>query len=273
MWALEQAWTPRRSSILADTPVVLLAALGMGWLVAVGLAAAGWLPPAVVRVATITAAHGGLLATALAWGTARGPRLAPGALVVTVGLVAAGAAAAAIDPRGAVVHLAAPAWLAALAARGRLVGLGLGPGVAPRAILIGAAIGVLLGGHLLFSASRMLGHPLRGDGWGPVLALVAYDLGANIISAECFFRGALFNRLQRRWSFGAAAAVATAAVLLRYLVDPLLPRHVEVLAAALFYVTILGAVDCWLLRWSGSLVPGLTASLLVFAAYRALASG
>ena len=60
---------------------------------------------------------------------------------------------------------------------------------------------------------------------------------------------------------------------MRYLADPLLPRQVEVMVGALFYLTLLGAVDCWLLWWSGSLVPGLLASLLFFLAYRALTIG
>jgi hypothetical protein len=160
-----------------------------------------------------------------------------------------------------------------LASRGRLVGLGLGPGVAVRPVLVGGLLGALLGGHLLFSASQTLGYPLRGGGWTPLLVLWAYDVGAKVISAECFFRGALFNRLQRRWSFGAAAALATALSLVRYLVDPLLPGQIEVMVGALFYLSILGVVNCWLLWWSGTLVPGLLASALFFFAYRAVAIG
>lgn len=274
MWALEQPATSPGGPIFRGTPRALILALVGGWLVIAGLTAAGWVPASVLRVAAITAAHGGLLATALAWGAAAGgvplPRMTA---VITVGLVAAGATGAALDERAAIVHLAAPAWLAALALRGHLLGLGLGPGIGLRGILGGAAIGALLGGHLLVSASQTLGHPLRSGGWRPLLALWSYDVGANIISAECFFRGALFNRLQRRRSFAVAAAVATGAVLLRYLVDPLLPRHVEVMAGALFYLTILGAVNCWLLWWSGSLVPGLIASWVFFLAYRVLAVG
>ena len=134
-------------------------------------------------------------------------------------------------------------------------------------------IGVVLGSHLLVSASQTLGYPLRGGSWAVFLTRWTYDLGANVISAECFFRGALFNRLQRRWSFGAAAAVSTACSLVRYLADPLLPGEIEVVVGALFYVTMLGVVNCWLLWWSGSLAPGLLSSALFFLAYRALAIG
>lgn len=274
MWALEAPWTDRRDGVLAATPIALLAGLGLGWLVIAALAATEWLPATVLRVASITVAHGGLLAVAITWGAAdAGVRLPPRAPWMVIGLVGVGATATAFDPRAAVVSLATPVWLAVLARRGWLVGLGLHPRVQLRPILVGAALGAVLGGHVLYSASQTLGHPLRAEGWLLVLALWAYDIGANILSAECFFRGALFNRLQRRWSFAAAAVVATAAVLLRYLVDPLLPGHVEVLAGALFYMSILGAANCRLLWFSGSLVPGLVSSLLFFLAYRLLAIG
>jgi len=273
MWTLERPATLRRASILANTPVALVAALGAGWAAAVGLAALGWIPPSMLRAVAIAAAHGGLLAIALEWGAAEGgARLPRGAVLVTIALIAAGAAAAVVDPRGVVLLLAAPAWLALLTLRGSLTGLGLARHVAWRPVLAGAALGALLGAHLLLSASQTLGYALRG-GATAVLLLWVYDVGANVISAECFFRGALFNRLQRRWSFAAAATVATAAALLRYVVDPLLPKQVEVMAGALFYLTVLSAVDCWLLWWSGSLLPGLAASWMFFLAYRTLAIG
>jgi hypothetical protein len=272
MWALEQPWVPRRRAILANTPLVPIATLGVIWLATARLAADG--ERSVAWIAAHTALHGGLLAVALAWGEADGGvRLPPGTALITLALIGAGATAATLDMRAAVALVGAPAWLAILARRGRLAGLGLGPTVAIRPVLVGGVIGALLGGHLLFSASQTLGYPLRGGGWLPLLLLWAYDAGAKVISAECFFRGALFNRLQRRWSLGAAAAVATALSLVRYLADPLLPGQVEVVVGALFYLTILGVVNCWLLWWSGSLVPGLLASALFFFAYRSLAIG
>ena len=274
MWALEQPWIPRRDSVLADTPLAVIASLAAGWLVIASLARGGWVPAEVLGVATLTATHGGLLIAALAWAEAdSGVRLPGGAAAITVALIAVGATAAAAREWGAIAFVGTPAWLAALAFRGRLTGLGLGPSVCLRPVLIGGMIGALLGGHLLFSASQTLGYPLRGDGGRALLALWAYDVGVNVISAECFFRGALFNRLQRRWSFGAAAAVSTACSLVRYLADPLLPGEIEVMVGALFYVTMLGVVNCWLLWWSGSLATGLLASALFFLAYRALNIG
>jgi len=274
MWALEQPWTPRRGTVLAETPLALVAGLGAGWIAAASLTHTGVLSTAVLGVVALTATHGGLLAVALAWGEAdSGVRLPPGSMAITVALVAVGAAAATLHGWGAIALVGTPAWLATLAFRGRLAGLGLGPGVAVRPLLVGGIVGMLLGSHLLYSASQTLGYPLRIGGGAALLTLWAYDVGANVISAECFFRGALFNRLQRRWSFGPAAALATTLSLVRYLSDPLLPREIEVVVGALFYVTILGVINCWLFWWSGSLIPGLLAAALFFLAYRALAIG
>src|SRR5436309_726621 len=100
-----------------------------------------------------------------------------------------------------------------------------------------------------------------------------HDAGANVLAAECFFRGALFNRAQRRWSFTVAATLATTSYLVRYLVDPLLPKSIELVVGAVFYLALLGAINCWLLWWSESLVPGLLSALIFFAAYRTLGSG
>ena len=274
MWAFEEPCTRLPRSVLAETPLALIAGLGSSWLAAASLTRAGVLPPGVLAVVALTATHGGLLAVALAWGEADGGvRLPPWSAAITVVLVAAGLTAATLGSWGALVLLGTPAWLAGLAIRGQLVGLGLGPGIAARPVLVGGVIGVLLGSHLLYSASQTLGYPLRSGGWAALLALWAYDVGANVVSAECFFRGALFNRLQRRWSFGPAVALATTLSLVRYLSDPHLPGEIEVVVGAFFYVTTLGVINGWLLWWSGSLVPGLLAAALFFFAYRTLAIG
>src|SRR5207244_1245561 len=81
----------------------------------------------------------------------------------------------------------------------------------PRSVIAGILVGAGLSSHLLISASRTLGVQVRVDHVPEVLAAIAYDVGANVLAAECFFRGALFNRAQRRWSFATAATVATAA--------------------------------------------------------------
>src|SRR3989442_344560 len=186
-------------------------------------------------------------------------------------LPAAGGTAwsAGLGASGPLVYLAPPLWLCVLARDGRLGALGLGP-VALRGLAAGALVGVFLGSHLLVSASRTAGLQVRLPPPPEMLSALAYDVGANVLAAECFFRGALFNRAQRRWSFAAAVTLATAAYVFRYLIDPLLPMRVELVVGAIFYLALLGAINCWLLWWSESLVPGLLSALIFFAAYRAL---
>ena len=70
--------------------------------------------------------------------------------------------------------------------------------------------------------------------------------------------------------FVAALAVSTGAGVVRYLVDPLLPKTLDMAAGAIFYVAVLGVANCWLFRWSGSIVPGYVASVVFFTAYRLL---
>ena len=246
----------------------LLAVLAAAVAAALALARLALLPPEAVRIAGVAAGQGALLATALAWA---GCGSRPG--LVGVVLLACSAAAATLGPPGALGYASVPLWLAWRARGGRLAGLGLCGPVPRTALLAGALAGAFLGGHLLVSASLTLGVRLRTDAGVAVLSALAYDLGANVPATECFFRGALFNRAQRRWSFGAALALSTAACVARYLLDPLLPKSVELVAGAAFYVTLLSGVNCWLFWWSGSLVPGLTAALLFFAAYRLLGTG
>ena len=139
-----------------------------------------------------------------------------------------------------------------------------------RLLLGGIGFGALLGGHLMLTASLTLGLGIAPPAALELGPWLAYDFGANVLAAECFFRGALFDRAQRRWSFAAAAALSTAACVGRYLVDPLLPRTLEVAAGAAFYVTLLSIGNCWLYWRSGSLMPGLAAGCVFFAVYRLL---
>jgi hypothetical protein len=178
------------------------------------------------------------------------------------------ATAAAVRPAGAALYLLIPAWLAVLAGQRHLLGLGLGTRVSPGAVALGGCLGAFLGGHMLFTATLTLGYQPLERGVAPLLGALAYDAGVQVPSTECFMRGALFGRAQRRWSFAAACALSTGAAVARYLVDPLLPGAVEMIAGAVFYIALLGVGNAWL-RWRfGTLVPGLLASLLFFAAYR-----
>ncbi|MGH7276974.1 MAG: CPBP family glutamic-type intramembrane protease [Candidatus Rokuibacteriota bacterium] len=265
MCAIEQPFRPTARALFADTPALLLAALAAVAAASVALTRLASLPDALPRIAGVAAGHGALLATALAW-AGDGPR--SGLLAIV--LLAGSATAAILHPMGALAYLSLPAWIGWRARGGGLAALGLTGPLPWAAIWIGALAGAFLGGHLLVSASRTLGLRLRLDAPADVLGALAYDLGANVLAAECFFRGALFNRAQRRWSLGAALALSTAAFVARYMVDPLLPKSVEMVVGAAFYLTLLGAANCWLFWWSGSLVPGFAGALLFFGAYRML---
>lgn len=243
--------------------VLALAAAG-AWV----LAAAGLAPTVVARAVGAGVAQGALLATAVAWTVARpGPacEFLPSAIAV---VALGGALAAAAAPIGAVAYLLAPLWLWRRRARFPALGVAGAPNV--RLTLAGATLGAVLGVHLTITASLTLGYRVGRPAAIDLAPWLAYDVGANVLAAECFFRGALFDRAQRRWSFGAAAAVSTAACVVRYLVDPLLPRTLEVAAGAAFYVALLSVGNCWLYWRSGSVVPGLAAGLVFFAVYRLL---
>lgn len=215
--------------------------------------------------------HGGFLS--VGWilalrghGSWHGPALrGAGALVVA-------ALSAKLSPAGAVAYLLVPLVIARDATmwRGRLEWIGWRAPRDPRAPFVGAAAGVFLGVHLLFAASLMLGYQVAIPDGRPYLAAVAYDIGANALTAEWLFRGAIFSALWRRWSFWPAAAVSTGLALVRYLLDPALPQTAELMAGAMFYTLLLGLGCCALRAWSGSLLPGYLATVAFFAAYRIL---
>jgi hypothetical protein len=249
---------PTRHSLAALAGVALLFAVGQ-W--------RGWGDDAAVRVAAAAVGHGALLAAALA-PVDRHWRRHVGVLVATL-VVASGAAR--WSHWGAVAYLAVPLALVLMARHDTtLAAIGLCRPGDWRAVGIGILAGAVLGAHLLLSASLTLGYGAWDLPVGPYFAAVAYDLGANVPSAECFFRGALFDGGQRRWPWSSAAAVATTAAVLRYLVDPALPGEVEAIAGAVFYLALLSVTNCALFSWSGSLLPGAVAGLGFFGAYRAI---
>jgi hypothetical protein len=269
-WGLDVAWDGTTPPLLRGTPTSLLLAFASTLLLGALLFSAGALPPSALRVLGVAAGQGALLATALAWAACDAPGARRRVTRLPVVLVVAAVVLAGVRPWGALAYLLVPATMALLARDGRLRSLGLGVPLTGRALLLGVLGGAFLGGHLLVCAARTFGYRLRTDDLGPALAGIAYDAGANLIAAECFFRGALFNRLARRWSFGPAAVVSTLACVLRYVVDPLLPKQVELVVGAIFYIALQSVVSAWLLWWSGSVLPGIASGLLFFAAYRLL---
>jgi hypothetical protein len=177
----------------------------------------------------------------------------------------------ALHPSGALAYLAVPLWIGGFAVRGRLRRLALGPPWPWGAVVVGALSGATLALHLFVCASRTLGYTIRFDPPAFAAAL-AYDVGANVMSAELFFRGALLHHCWRRWPFPAAVAVTSVAAAARYCLDPFVAAT-ELRVGAAVYMTMLALLNGTLCRWSGSLLPGLAAATIFFACYRLLATG
>lgn len=255
----------RSQPLCAGTPTRILVVLALVLGASFAVVAVGALPPRVLGVAGIAAGHGALMATALAWAG-----LPARTYAVAIGLVTLGALSASVHALGAVAYLALPVWIHALVRSGRLGALGLQVPSPPGALLIAAVVGVGLGAHLLVSATLTFGYRV-GVEPQRYLGAVFYDLGVQVFATELFFRGALFNRAQRRWPLGRALLVAVTATLGRYLVDPLLPRSADALLGMTFYVSLLATASGWLFWRFGTPVPGMVAGLGFFAAYRALA--
>ncbi len=272
MDALTRSFDPERPAHgrLFPFRLGILVPFGGVGLLAVAAGQVGVLSLEVMRVIGAGSFHGGLLAASLAaaWEGAPGWGLAAGGLTLSL-LIAAGACATL--PWGCLGYVLPPTLLACVALRrDECRRMGLVAGTPWAALGLGAAVGCFLGAHLLLSASRTFGYPVRVGPPAWYLSALLYDVGANVLSAECFFRGTLFNRWQRRWGFWPGALAATGLSLLRYLVDPALPRVVELVVGAVFYLALLSLSGCALLWYSGSLLPSLAASLAFFGAYRTL---
>ena len=226
--------------------------------------------PSVVSVVGVVGFHGGLLSSALA-SAGRGSSGWGIPVLVCTGFLLLGATLSHIMAWGSLSYVLVPGAIGVLASRRRELGvLGLVLRWDPRALVLGLGVGLFLGIHLLITTALTLGYQIRVFPLAPVLTALAYDVGANVCSAECFFRGALFGHWQRRWGFWEAASAATALFVIRNLIDPALPHTLEAVTGALFYLSLLGLSGCALVRWSGSLLPSALAFVLFFAAYRTL---
>lgn len=216
------------------------------------------------------AIHGGLIG--LGWLIVTGPVPGWAGPAVRLGVtVVLASVAARLGPWGPLGFLLVPLVLVREARRHpetRAIGVG---GARVGHTLVGLAAGTFLGAHLLITASLTFGYRVHATSLAAYAAACAYDLGANALSAEWLFRGALFSRCWRRWAFWPAALVTTALALVRYLLDPALPHAPETRAGAVFYLGLVGLTACALRAWSGSLLPGYLAGLGFFAAYRLLA--
>lgn len=255
------------ASLLAGTPWTVLAGLAGLLALSAAVVGLGVMPRVTLDVVTTAAGYGALLATALAWAGLSRP-----ATLASLSLLGGAALVAALHPIGVVAWVAPLFRLGHLTRDGRLRALGLGTPCPPTALALGALTGVCLGAHLLLLSALTLGYRPRLD-VQPYVSWLGFDLGAHLPATEMFLRGALFNRAQRRWTLGTAMTVTVAATVVRYLLDPLLPHVPEVVVGSVLYLSLLGAVSCWLYWRYGTLVPGLVAAFAFFAVYRTLGPG
>jgi hypothetical protein len=214
--------------------------------------------------------HGGFVGQGLVIALGGRGAWGPTALRVAAALFA-GFLLGRLTPWGGLALLAVPALLLHECRRHPLLSrMGALAPAGPGSLAIGFASGAFLGVHLLVTASLTFGYAISVASLAGYATALAYDVGANALSAEWLFRGALFSHWWRHWGFWGAAATATAMSLVRYLLDPALPLTAEARAGAIFYLAALGLASSVLRAWSGSLVPGYLASVVFFAAYRAL---
>ena len=249
--------------------VAIIAAGSIALLLAADTLAGEW--RGLGRAAASGGSHAAMIAAGWVIALGGAPRWRMPAAASAATLIVASVAAR-LAPAGAVLYFLVPLVLARQAGSTRLDTrwIGWARPQTSRQVVLGVAVGGFLGLHLLLAASLTLGYTASVLSLGGYLAGVAYDVGANALSVGWLFHGALFSALWRRWTFWPAAAISTGAGLLRYLVDPTFPTAPEAAAGAVFYLTILGLASCALRAWSGSVLPGYLATLVFFAAYRAL---
>jgi CAAX prenyl protease-like protein len=251
------------SGVLAATTALAALAVGLGMATADG--ALRQVGQAMARGAV----HGAFLVGGWIIAGRRPACLAP--VLHSAGTLFMASVASTFTDWGALLYLLSPVFLLSEGVRhDALRGIGLRVATRPRSLALGLAAGAFLGSHVLVSASLTAGYLVQVSGIGQYLAAVAYDIGANALTAEWLFRGALFSRWWRRWEFWPAAGLSTFLAVLRYLADPALPWAIEARAGAIFYTALLGFTACALRAESGSLLPGYVAGVMFFAAYRML---
>src|SRR5215475_7790380 len=227
------AATRPRLPLLVHAQVAVVAALLVTVGVTVALLRPSW--AGMSRGLAVGAIHGGLIATGWLIATAAAPGWRAPVMRLS-GAVILASVASHLGQWGPLAFLLVPVLLlretwgvASMRAMGVC-------GARPTHLLTGLVAGAFLGMHLLLTASLTFGYRVHTSSTAAYVSAVAYDLGANVLSAEWLFRGALFTACWRLSSFWPAALATTTLALVRYLLDPALPPAAEARAGAIFYL-------------------------------------
>src|SRR6266481_3649548 len=152
----------------------------------------GAAPAGLGRALATGAAHGGLIGLGWLLATSGAPGWSGPVVRLGVAMTLASVAARLV-PWGALAFALMPLLLLLeVRRRPALRALGL-VGCRPRHSLAGLAAGGFLGAHLLITASLTFGHRAHTSSLAAYALALAYDVGANALSAEWLFRGAVFS--------------------------------------------------------------------------------
>ena len=254
-------WAP---TLLAGTVAAALGGL------ALGAETLNLIPRGLGTALAAASIHGGFLA--VGWILGAGDLSGWRPVLLAAGTLFLASVSARFTAWGGLLYLLVPIIVVHGAMRvPALRDIGVALRTAPASIVLGVAAGAFLGLHLLISASLTFGYAVRLAGMTPYVLAASHDVGANALTAEWLFRGALFSRYWRRCDFWAAATLSTLFALTRYLLDPSLPSALEVRAGAVFYMSLVGFTACALRAASGSLLPGYLTTVTFFLCYRLLA--
>jgi len=225
MWALDQSCAPRAGRLFADTPLALLAVLALGAATTWALVELGVLAPHAMHVAGVTAGHGALLATAFAWA-----RVRSGSGVVVVALLGLAGSVAALGRFGAFAYLGppcgSPGWRGA-------AGLPASASALPcRCAACSPAPSPVHSSRRIFGLgvadarrSRAPGPHAGGARRGRLRRRSQRARGRVLLPRRALQPRPAAMVLHRR------RTLATTSYVVRYLVDPLLPKSIELVVA------------------------------------------
>ena len=125
-------------------------------------------------------------------------------------------------------------------------------------VVVGAITGLLLGGHLLFTAATAAGMALAFKPWPYTLWSLCYEAGIQSITEELFFRGVVFNYLYQveERNFWLSAIATSLLNVVALIVKAGWSSNALLSLGTLFYAFAMGMVSAALFSRSRSIVPG-----------------